>query len=263
MKLATLLLLALSLSPAAPAFAMTAKEVMQAVDDRDDGDRSVRDMEMILIDKNENRRVRIMRSWGRDVGEDEHTIMFFLSPADVEDTGFLTYDYDSEKDDDQWLYLPALHKTKRIASSDKSGSFMGSDFSYADLTDREVDRYDWTMMEEEVLVRGEPCWQIQGIPNTQDEIDETGYTKMIVFVRKDNFVMVRAISWLEKGGRLKYMDAAKLERIDGIWVATEMHMATKKGKKTLHRTVLHTRNVKFDQDLDEDLFSVRRLEKGL
>ena len=63
--------------------------------------------------------------------------MFFLSPADVKDTGFLTYDYDEEgRDDDQWLYLPALKKTKRIASGDKSGSFMGSDFTYADMTDR-------------------------------------------------------------------------------------------------------------------------------
>ena len=136
-------------------------------------------------------------------------------------------------------------------------------FSYADMTSREVDNYDWTMMKDEVMVRGEPCWQIEGIPNTQDEIDETGYTKTIGFVRKDNFVMVRAISWLEKGGRLKYLDVAKLELIDGIWVPTEMHMATKKGKKTLHRTVLHTRNVKFGQDLDAEFFSVRRLEKGL
>ena len=262
--LVPLTLLALLAAPAVPAAAeMTAREIMQAVDDRDDGDLSVRDMEMILIDKNGNQRVRKIRSWSRDDGEDIHTILFFLEPADVEDTGFLTYDYDLEKDDDQWLYLPALHKTKRIASSDKSGSFMGSDFSYADMTKREVDRYDWTLMEEEVEVRGHPCWQIQGIPNTQEEIDETGYTKTISFVRKDNFVVVRSISWVEKGGRLKYMDVPKLEKIDGIWVPTEIHMTTKKGKKTLHRTILHTTNVRFGEDLDAEFFSVRRLEKGL
>ena len=250
---------------AAPALAevLSAREIMQRVDDRDDGDRSVREIEMILIDKNGGERVRRLRSWSRDEGEDVHSILFFMSPADIEDTGFLTFDYDGEKDDDQWLYLPALQKTKRIASSDKSGKFMGSDFSYADLTDREVENYDWTLMKDDVEVRGEPCWQIQGIPNTPDEIEETGYTKTIVFVRKDNYLVVRALSWLEKGGRLKYMDATVVEEIDGIWVATEIQMTTKQGKTTQHKTVMRSENVHFDQDLDPDFFSVRRLEKGL
>ncbi len=260
-------LLAAALLAVAPAAGeeLSAREIMQRVDDRDDGDRSVRELEMILIDRNGGERVRRLRSWSRDAGEggeDVHSILFFMAPADVEDTGFLTYDYDAEKDDDQWLYLPALRKTKRIASSDKSGSFMGSDFSYADMTTREVDRYDWTLMKE-TEVRGEPCWQIQGIPNTQDEIDETGYTKSIQFVRKDNYVVVRSLAWLRKGGRLKYMDVTKLEQIDGIWVATEILMTTKKGKVTQHKTILRSHDVRFGQDLEDDVFSVRRLEKGL
>jgi hypothetical protein len=239
-----------------------AEEIMRRVDARDDGDRSVRDVEMILIDKHENRRVRRIRSFSRDEGEDTHSIMFFLDPADVEGTGFLSYDYDAAKDDDQWLYLPALRKTKRIASSDKSGSFMGSDFSYADLTTREVENYDWTMMKE-TEVRGNAVWQIQGIPRTRDEIDETGYVKSVVFVRQDNYVVVRGVNWLEKGGRLKYMDAKKIEQIDGIWVPTEIHMTTKKGKTTHHKTILHVRNVRFGQDLSPDFFTTRQLEKGL
>jgi hypothetical protein len=241
---------------------LSAEEIMRRVDARDDGDRSIRDLDMVLIDKNDNRRVRRIRAYSRDVGEDIHTIMFFLEPADVKDTGFLTYDYDAEKDDDQWLYLPALRKTKRIASSDKSGSFMGSDFSYADLTTREVENYDWTLMKE-TEVRGDAVWQIQGIPRTQDEIDETGYLKSILFVRKDNYVVVRSVNWLEKAGRLKYMDVKKLEQIDGIWVTTEIHMTTKKGRETRHKTILKLYNVRFGQDLDADFFSVRQLEKGL
>ncbi len=254
-------LLALAIAPAAAA-ALDAREIMDRVDDRYDGDDATQDMEMLLIDKNGKRRLRKLLSFSRDVGEDTYSLLFFVSPADVEDTGFLTYDYDAEKDDDQWLYLPALRKTKRIASSDKSGSFMGSDFSYADMTTREVDRYDWTLMKE-TEVRGEPCWQIQGIPNTQDEIDETGYTKSIQFVRKDNYMVVRSLAWLEKGGRLKYMDVTKLEQIDGIWVATEILMTTKKGKVTQHKTILRSHDVRFGQDLEDDFFSVRRLEKGL
>jgi len=239
------------------------RAVMELVDARDDGDNATQSMEMILIDKNGNTRERTIRSFSRDVGEDTHSIMFFESPADVKDTGFLTYDYDDDAaDDDQWLYLPALKKTKRIASSDKSGSFMGSDFSYADMTDRKLDRYDYRIMES-TDVDGVPVWQIESIPNDEDEIEETGYTKSIVFVRKDNFVVIRSVNWVEKGGRLKYFDVKKLEQVDGIWVPTEMHMTTKKGRATLHKTVLKAHDVRFNQELDEDLFTVRQLEKGL
>jgi hypothetical protein len=242
---------------------LSGRQIMDLVDARDDGDNGVQDMEMILIDKNGNRRERTIHAMSRDVGKDTYSILFFLSPPDVKDTGFLTYDYDDDtRDDDQWLYLPALKKTKRIASTDKSGSFMGSDFSYADMTDRKLDYYDYKLMKE-TDIDGVPVWQIESIPNNEKEIDETGYTKSIVFVRKDNYVVVRAVNWVKKGKRLKYFDVKKLEKIDGIWVPTEMHMTTKKGKTTLHKTILLAHDVHFNQDLDDDLFTVRKLEKGL
>jgi len=253
----------LMLAAPAPAEVLSAREIMQRVDDRDDGDRSVRELEMILIDKSGGERVRRLRSWSRDEGEDVHSILFFMSPADVEDTGFLTYDYDEyEKDDEQWLYLPALKKTKRIASGDKSGSFMGSDFSYSDMTERKLDAYDYQLLQADE-VGGHAVWVVEAIPNNEKEIDETGYTKQVVFVRQDNHVVVRAKTWLKKGGRNKYLDVKKLEEIDGIWTPTETHMTTKKGNATLHKTILLTDNVRYNQDMGDDQFSVRQLEKGL
>ena len=245
---------------------LSGRQIMELVDDRDDGNRAIWDMEMVLIDKRDNRRIRKIRYHRIDQGEDledTHFMMFFDAPADVKDTGFLTYDYDDdEKDDDQWLYLPALKKTKRIASNDKSGSFMGSDFSYSDMTSRELDNYDYRLLKEDVL-NGHEVWIVEAIPNNEKEIRETGYTKTIAFVRKDNYVIVRAKNWLKKAGRNKYLDVKKLELIDGIWVETEMHMTTKKGKETLHKTILSSHNVKFNQDLDPTDFKVRTLEKGL
>ncbi len=253
----------LAADPSPSSGAPTGREIMERVDERDDGDHAVQDMEMILIDKNGNRRVRKIRSYRRDQGEDTHTIMFFLTPADVKDTGFLTFDYDeADKDDDQWLYLPALKKTKRIASGDKSGSFMGSDFTYADMTSRELDRYDYTLLKEGE-VGGVAVWIVEAIPNSEDEIEETGYTKSILFVRKDNDVVIRSKNWVKKGKREKYFEVKKLERIDGIWVATEMQMTTKKGRATLHKTVINASNVRFNQELSESQFTVRQLEKGL
>ena len=239
-----------------------AREIMTRVDDRDDGDNQTSKLQMVLIDKRGNERVRELRSFSKDKEEDTYAMMFFESPADVEDTGFLTYDYDAaDRDDDQWLYLPALKKTKRIASSDKSGSFMGSDFSYADMTDRPLENYEYKLLKEGE-VDGHPVWIIESTPVDEDEIDETGYTRSIQFVRKDNDVVIRAKIWVKKGHRNKYMDVQELKQIEGIWVPTVMTMTTKKGEETLHKTILRTTEVKFNQDLKFDGFSVRGLESG-
>ena len=240
-----------------------ARAIMEKVDARDDGDHQTADMEMILIDKNGNQRKRSISSFSKDVDKDTYRLMFFREPADVRNTGFLTYDYDEpDRDDDQWLYLPALRKTKRIASSDKSGSFMGSDLTYADMTSRNLDDYDFTL-KKEMEVKGEPVWLIESIPRSKKVIKETGYSKSLIFVRKDNYVVIRGVHWVKDGGYLKYLDTRTLEQIDGVWVGTEKHITKKKGKKVVHKTELYWKNVRFNQALADDLFTIRRLEKGL
>lgn len=259
MILKTLLLVALSLSTL---LAITGEEIAQKVHDRDEGDNITSQMTMTLIDKSNYERVRQLKTYTKEKGEDTLKLMFFLSPADVENTGFLTYDYeDSSKDDDQWLYLPELRKVKRIASSDKSSSFMGSDFSYSDMTKKNVQDYKYKIMKEPV-VRGHKTWQILVTPKTQKTIDETGYKKSIIFVRQDNFVVIQALHYVDIGDKLKYMMITDLEKIEGIWTATKIQMVTKKGKKTLHKTVLDFSNIKYNQDLKESFFSTRTLELG-
>jgi hypothetical protein len=240
-----------------------ARQIMNKVNDRDDGDNSVSDMEMTLIDKRGKKRVRRIASYSKDFGDDIYKLLFFIKPADVKNTGFLTYDYDSEeKSDDQWLYLPALKKTKRIASDDKSGSFMGSDFNYYDMTKRQLDDYDYRLVKE-TMVKNVKTWLIEAIPRRKEIIEESGYKKTLIFVRQDNYVAIRAVNFMKKGGRLKYMEVRKLEFIDNVWVATETWMTTKKGKSTLHKTILKQLNIRFNQNLDKEMFTVRRLEKGL
>ena len=240
-----------------------ARAIMEKVDARDDGDNQTSEMEMILIDKQDKKRVRRLGIFSKDKGEDTLRLMFFLEPADVKDTAFLTWDYDDpDKDDDQWLYLPALRKTKRIASSDKDGSFMGSDLNYSDMTDRNLEDYDFTL-KKEMKVKGVDTWLIESIPRTKKVIEETGYEKSLIIVRRDNYFVIRAVHWVKDGGYLKYLDVKNLKLIDGIWVATEMHITKKKGKNFVHKTILKLNNVKFNQDLDYDMFTVRRMEKGL
>ena len=240
-----------------------ARQIMTKVEERDEGDNRITNMEMILIDKGGKERVRRIRTHRKDKGRDTLKLMFFLYPPDVKNIGFMTYDYDDpEKDDDQWFYLPALKKTKRIASTDKSKSFMGSDFSYSDLTSRNLDDYEYKIVKTQA-VRNVNTWIIEALPKNEDVIEETGYTKSLLFVRQDNYVVIRAVHFVKEGNRLKYMDVKKLELIGKIWIATETHMTTKKGKITFHKTILRHHDVKFDQDLTESFFTVRSLEKGL
>jgi outer membrane lipoprotein-sorting protein len=239
-----------------------ARGIMTKVDARDDGKSLEEDMYMILIDKNSKKRTRDIKSYSKDFGKDTHRIMFFKSPADVKNTSFLTYDYDkSSKDDDQWLYLPALKKVKRIPSSDKSSSFMGSDFSYFDMTDRDLSDYNFKLIKE-TKVRGHSAWMIESTPRNKKVIRESGYSKTVAIVRKDNFVVVRAINYLTNGKK-KYLDLKKIHKQNGIWVVDEMSMTTKKGKSMLHKTVLKLRNIKVNRGLDDGLFTTRRLSKGL
>jgi hypothetical protein len=240
-----------------------ARAIMQKVLDRDEGDNRTAEMEMVLVDKNGNQRLRKLQTFQKKRGRDTYGLIFFLHPADVKDTAFLNYDYhDPDHDDDQWLYLPALRKTKRITSADKSGSFMGSDLNYSDMTDLVLKDYDF-FIKKELTDRGHSVWIIESIPRSEKVIRQTGYTKTWHFVRQDIYYVVRSISWTEKKDVLKYLDIKSLEKIEGIWMGTEMHVFKKRGKKTIHKTILRWHNVQYNQDLALDLFTIRKMESGL
>lgn len=241
---------------------LMAEEIMQRVDRRDDGETMHSDMVLIIIDKSGRQRRRQLKYWQKDQGEDTLRLFFFLQPAEVRRTAFLSWDYrDSSRDDDQWLYLPALHRTKRIASGDKSDSFMGSDFSYADLSRFNVADYSYSLKEERII-NAVKMWVIEALPKSEKVIRETGYRKILLLVRQDNYVVIRGIYWLTKRGRIKYMEVKKLHQIDGIWIAGEIDMMTRRGKTLEHRSVLVQENIVLNRELPADLFTVRQLEKG-
>ena len=124
-------------------------------------------------------------------------------------------------------------------------------------------RVEIAALQKEMEVRGKKVWLIKSVPRSKEIIEETGYTQALVFVRQDNYVVVRTVNWVNKSKKLKYMDIPKLELIDGIWTPLEISMTTKLGKKTDHKTILKFENIKYNQQLDENLFTTRRLEQGL
>ena len=249
------------------ALALTPKEIIQKVDKRDDGETSISEMTMILIDEKDQQRVRKLKGFRKDYGEDKKSLNFFLEPADVKNTSFLSFDWDDpSKEDDSWLYLPALRKVKRIAAGNKKDSFMGTDFSYHDMNGMEVEDWDYQMIKESDTLDGQDCWVIGSVPKKEKAeavIQDTGYLKRLAWVRKDNFVVIQAKIWVKKGEKIKILRATEIEQFQGIWTAKKLEMSTYVQNKREHSTLLLFDNLKYNEGVDDGLFTTARMEKGL
>jgi len=245
---------------------LTAEEIMRNVDERYDGDTSIANSTMVLIDRRDRQRVRQLRNYSKDYGEDTRSLSFFESPADISGTSYLNYDWDEEEqDDDSWLYLPALQQVKRIASSDRSDSFMGSDFTYSDINGLEFAWYDYTFINESEMVDGHDCWVIEVVPKPEFKEkaeDSTGNLKSHVWIRKDAFLMVKSQIWVKRGNRIKYFTASDIEQIDGIWTAKRLQMVTTRNDRREHASILQLSDIVYNQPIDDDVFSTDTMQRG-
>ena len=248
----------------APTEADPAK-IMTAVENRDTGDKMISRMQMTITDGAKRSRVRVVRSRTMKFGAATKQIMFFESPADIRNTAMLSVDYDDGgKDDDQWLYLPSLHKSTRISSSDKSGSFMGSDFTYSDMTKKDPKNYSYILLAQSVTFRGEDCWKIEARPSTAKEKRETGNVKSVMLINKSKLLPVKVKSWVREGKKLKLMIAGDIRKVGGLWLPHKMAIRTVRGKKVQSTTVLKFLSIKVsDKSVKAADFSQRRLEKGI
>lgn len=241
------------------------RKIMEAVEARQKGDRAKAHIVITIIDGNGRKRQRELSSRSLQFEGGTRQLMVFESPADVKGTGFLSVDYDSgKKDDDQWLYLPSQHKTSRISSGEKSGSFMGTDYSYADMTTTDPDDYDFKLLEQTVEVDGETCWLIEGRPRTEKAKTETGYLKTHNWISKEKLMPIRTKAWVKAGRKLKYMAQSEIKKVNGVWAAHKLVARTRQGKKTESTTVMQFTRLSYDNDdVTPQTVSQRQLEKGL
>ena len=242
-----------------------ARKIMDAVEGRKKGDRTKSKMSMTITDRSGRTRTRVVVSRGLLFAGGSKQLMVFASPAAVKNTGVLSVDYDDgAKDDDQWLYLPSLHKSTRISSGDKSGSFMGTDFSYADMTRADPAHYDYKVIQQSASVNGEDCWLIESRPKTPKAQKETGYLKTHVWVSKSKVMPLQAKMWVKAGKKLKFVKFEEIKDVNGILVPHKLSARTVRGKKVESTTVLHFTELSYDNaDISDDNFSQRQLEKGI
>ncbi|MDX1496130.1 MAG: outer membrane lipoprotein-sorting protein [Salinisphaeraceae bacterium] len=252
----TIALLA-SLLLAAPAQAQTPEEKGMAItveaDKRNSGwgDSKV-DMEMILRNRQGQESTRELRSQSLEkVDEGDWSMIIFDKPKDVKGTALLTYSY-KEKDDDQWLFLPALKRVKRIASNNKSGPFMGSEFAYEDLSSQEIEKYtDYKWLRDEACGDGLECFVIQRVP-----VDEkSGYTKQIAWLDKEEYRVYKVDFYDRKDELLKTLTASDFQLYkDEHWRPGKLEMVNHQTGKS---TTLLFKNYVFgngftDRDFDQN-----------
>jgi hypothetical protein len=242
-------------------------EIVARSDGLYDGDTAVIDYRLVLIDRRGRQRERELRMFSKDYGADTRTLSQFDSPADIRGTSYLNYDWDNpDQDDDSWLYLPSLQRVKRIATSDTSDSFLGSDFTYADINGLEVSWYDYRFVNESETVDGQDCWVIEVVPKPEfkEKAEEaTGYSRLQLWIRKDNFVQIRAQAWELRGNRIKYFSSSEIEQIDDIWTVRRMQVVTTRNDRQEHASVLQVEDVSYNAELSDDIFTTENMQRGL
>lgn len=239
--------------PAVYAEEITGWDIMEKVDNRYTGDDQTAEMTMTLTKSSGRKRVRKVKVWQKDYGKNDKSLMRFLEPADIRGTGFLVWEHE-EKDDDQWLYLPALKKVRRISTREKEKSFMGTDFSYEDLGSHDLDDYDYTLLKSETF-NDQNCHVIESLPKPGKK---KSYSKIISWIRKDIFIAIKIDFYDKKGEFLKRLHAINIEKIDGIWTTKRMEMENVQKK---HITVLEFENIRYNIGLKNNIFTERNLTK--
>jgi predicted RND superfamily exporter protein len=192
-------------------------------------------------------------------GIDTMQLVRFMYPPDVKGTATLIIEHD-DKDDDIWIYLPALKKIRRLAAANKKDSFLGTDFSYGDVIGHKVDEWEHRLIKEST-VDGRPCYLVESIPKTEAVRSNTGYSKRANWILKDSFVAVKNEFWDLSGARLKTATFKDIKLVDPVrnrWQPMLLHAVN---HQTGHQTIIRFETFKADQGVKDELFTPRYLER--
>ena len=179
-------------------------------------------------------------------------VLKFTAPAEVDGVALLIHNH-PERASDQWMWTPSLQRDRRIALQDRSTRFFGTDFSFEDLEERDVDQYDYSMLGNEDIA-GVACWKIQMTPKKSRS---SHYTRSIAWIRQDNYVMVRLDNFVNDDV-VKRLTNSTIENIQGIWTARQLEMADlRRGT----RTRLTLQEVTYQAPMKERDFTLQAISR--
>ena len=252
----TVLLIALPLSAVAVTTEQKGMEIAVEMDNRDTGWVGSRaDMTMVLRNKQGQESRRDIRIRTLEVTDDgDKSLTIFDTPRDVKGTAFLSFTHPTEPDD-QWLYLPALKRVKRISSANKSGPFMGSEFAYEDLTSQEVEKYTYKWLRDETL-DGKEMMVLERYP----AYTHSGYTRQVVWIDNRIYRPVKIEFYDRKNSLLKTLLMRGYNiYLDRYWRPDRMEMVNHLTGKS---TVLTWSNYGFQTGLSERDFDRNALKRA-
>ncbi|MFQ5866928.1 MAG: outer membrane lipoprotein-sorting protein [bacterium] len=207
---------------------------------------------MRLINKEGKERIRelTMIRKNYDKGQQKYFI-YFHNPADVRSTTFMVWKY-PQKNDSRWLFIPAIKLVTRISARDSRSSFVGSDFSYEDISGRDVGADTHSLLREE-KVEGKNCYVVESVPK-----NEADYDKKIAWIDKANFLPLREKYYDLRGELYKVFTVEEIREIGGFWTVTKRTM---KNVKSGHRTEVTFHEVKYNIEISNSLFTERYLRR--
>jgi outer membrane lipoprotein-sorting protein len=232
----------------------SARDIMLRAQDKQFPKNSISDLTMTLISKSGDQRVRKILT-KRKEGEagEAKSVAYFLSPADVKGTAFLVWEHKGQPND-VFIYLPALKKIRRIASEQKHQSFMGSDFSYADMENRDVDEAEHRLQAQEQMGDKE-TWVIESIPKPESDSE---YSRLVSWIRKDDFISQKIELYDKKGKLYKVMEVLKVGPVGDETLP--LHFSMQDVQKD-HRTEILLENVQLNQNIPDDEFTHRAIQR--
>ena len=209
------------------------------------------DVHMVITDSQGRKREReftILRKDVQDGGEQKFYV-YFYKPEDVRDMVYMVWKH-LGRDDDRWLYLPALDLVRRIAASDKRSSFVGSHFVYEDVSGRGIDEDT-----HELVSQDDKYYKIKNTPKSKKYVEFAYY---YIWIRKDNFMPVKAEYYNSQGKKYRVIEALKVENIQGYPTITEMKASD---LNTGGNTVITYNKIQYNINLDDNIFTERFLRK--
>ncbi|MEE9233117.1 MAG: outer membrane lipoprotein-sorting protein [Nitrospirales bacterium] len=211
---------------------------------------------MKLISKNGKERIRELTMLRLNKGEsgEQKYYMYFHRPADVREMTFMIWKY-LGKNDDRWLYVPTIKLVRRIAANDKNSSFVGSDFTYEDVSGREVLEDTHTLKREETL-NGKSMYVVKSVPKDERS---AFYSRKVSWIDQETFLPLKEEYYDKRGNLYKIFTADKIETIQGIATITQRTMANIQNG---HHTVVTFEDVSYNIGLKEDIFSERYLRSA-
>lgn len=214
------------------------------------------DMTMTLRNKQGEESIRVLRVKSLEVADDgDKSLTIFDEPKDVRGTALLTFSHKVDADD-QWLYLPALKRVKRIASRNKSGPFMGSEFAFEDMSSQEVEKYTYNYLRDEACADTLTCFVVERFPTDKN----SGYTRQIAWIDQNEYRVQKVEFYDRKKSLLKTMVATDFNQYEGqFWRPGKLAMQNHQTGKS---TDLIWSNYQFGQGLKDSDFTKNSLKRA-